>query len=708
MRSRIFPIIVLFASCITAIQGQSENYYVRRAPFSSDIYDEFSPVFYKSGIVFCSNRNQKVFSGYYTSKKKPFFRIFYADTSKNTGDIQLLAGEINSNLNNGPVSFNASGDTVYFSRNLVVKGSFNDIAAPENKLGLYFAALREGKWDNITELRFNDPAWNVTTPSLSPDGRRLYFASDKADGSGGSDIYFSDWENGYWNNPVNLGPIVNTAGNEAYPFVNAQGELFFSSDGHPGKGAKDIFFTKEIDSAWIKPIALAAPINSKGNDFGLVTDNTMSMGYFSTDRTEKLDIYYFKTVYPQFLYCEKQNDNRYCRTFNNDGVIDDDPLLLSSAWDFGNGNIISGYSATFCFEKPGKYIVKQDIIDRKTGRIVFNKLTAEVEVSHDGLPYIISDDYAVAGNKTILRSEPDSPGFETLAYYWDFNNTGSERNKEAVHLFSEAGNYQVKLMTDVREKETGKIRQTCISKSINVIDSSQKITKHKKQKTTDLGSKENINVRNIYSAATEISKKAFYAVQIMISEKNVSVDDNTFYKVAPQYQIKAIWLPEKKAYSYIIAEETSFMAAYRAYREAIGWGFKNAVINTFLPQTQGESDIWNFKRTYGTRSDQYFFNNGSSISPNAADKLDRLVLLLKRNPEIKMMVVAYTEKNGDELAGIELSSKQAKAIVNYLVNAGIQAERLTSNGYGSAHQIAESFPESERIKNRRIDFIVIN
>ena len=127
----------------------------------------------------------------------------------------------------------------------------SELSSVRNKLGIFYAVFDGNDWTKIRELRINNEWYNVTTPWLSPDGKRLYFASDKPGGYGGSDLYYCQLENDYWDDPVNLGPVINTKGNESYPFINAAGEFFFSSDGHPGMGGKDIFFSRLSDTSWI-------------------------------------------------------------------------------------------------------------------------------------------------------------------------------------------------------------------------------------------------------------------------------------------------------------------------------------------------------------------------------------------------------------------------------------------------------------------------
>ena len=215
-----------------------------------------------------------------------------------------MSKDLKTKLNDGPASFSRNSDTIYFSRNLVVDGNFKLLSTSRNKLGLFYAVPEAKGWSKVRELRFNTEWFNITMPCLSRDSKRLYFASDKPDGYGGMDIYYSNWKNGYWEDPVNLGPLINTAGNETYPFINETGELFFSSDGLKGLGGKDIFVTKQRGLEWFPPVRLEAPLNSEYDDFGIVTNAVMNEGYFSSKRGKTIDIYGFRSELMQVWFSE--------------------------------------------------------------------------------------------------------------------------------------------------------------------------------------------------------------------------------------------------------------------------------------------------------------------------------------------------------------------------------------------------------------------
>jgi outer membrane protein OmpA-like peptidoglycan-associated protein len=708
MKERIaITVTLLFAVFMSSAQ-QSDNYLVRKAPFSTQKYDEFSPVYYRKSIIFCSNRNPAKISGYSTPDKKGFFKIYSVDTTGSAKGARPLHGDINSHLNNGPATFNSRGDTVYFSRNLIVEGSYKDISGRGNKLGLFYAVLKNGEWIGVTEMRFNDNSWNVTTPFLAPDGKRLYFACDKPDGFGGSDLYYSQWKDGYWNNPVNLGRVINTGGNEAYPFLNESGDLFFSSDSLPGKGGKDIFFSKYTDTTWIKPVGLNAPINSKANDFGFISDNLLNRGYFSSDRGNLLDIYSFRMVYPQFLYCPQQQAPRSCFRFSDDESIAIDPVQLQYTWIFGDGSSASGSAVEHCYEKAGKFTLHEDIVEKKTGRRVFNKLLLQIDLKSNEEPYIISDDIASEGEAFKLTAGIEAAGYEIASAYWDLGKNGQDRGTSITRFFNEEGVIPVKLLVNVRETATGKLRQTCISKTITV------------GKEAGFGEKETdsadvIHVREgyrmkgiekIFSAKDAIDNSVF-RVQILASEKKIQADNHAFYNLAPLYAVRSEFDSTEKKYVYFIDEQQSLMDAYPAFRNAVSLGYKDAVVKSQVLKG-AEQDLWNFKKTYGTSSDLYFMNNGTSLSPKAVPALDELALILKRNEGMKIIVAAYTDNTVSASAGLMLSRKQALGIVNYLIDKGIAKSQMIAAGYGSLRPIAPDFPEEESRRNRRVDFIPVN
>lgn len=160
-----------------------------------------------------------------------------------------------------------------------------------NKTGtlLQFAAHEQGNsnWSKPGGVKLikNGDSYSFLHPAVTENGQRLYFVSDMAGGYGGTDIYYADWDKATqkWKKPVNMGPVVNTSGNELYPFIH-NNKLFFSSSGLPGFGGLDIFLFN-TDQPDVAPVHLPYPVNTQADDLNPVLDDTKWLLYFTSDRT---------------------------------------------------------------------------------------------------------------------------------------------------------------------------------------------------------------------------------------------------------------------------------------------------------------------------------------------------------------------------------------------------------------------------------------
>jgi outer membrane protein OmpA-like peptidoglycan-associated protein/tetratricopeptide (TPR) repeat protein len=159
---------------------------------------------------------------------------------------------------------------------------------------LYRYRVSAGAWSEPIELMLFGDSVNLGHPSWSADGQRLYFAaSGDPESYGGADLYYAQLTDAGWGSPINLGPTVNTSGNEVFPHAGADGTLYFASDGHPGMGGLDLFKTIQNKRKWQRPEAFGYPVNSGADDFGLVLDprqsthpDTLLAGVFSSARAD--------------------------------------------------------------------------------------------------------------------------------------------------------------------------------------------------------------------------------------------------------------------------------------------------------------------------------------------------------------------------------------------------------------------------------------
>ena len=315
----------------------SANWRTSFVDINSDAED-FCPVFYNKGLVFVSNRskndrvkkrsshsigvpafckiyyigdtkNIKILSGYQPpnlseSKTEP---VLWEDAlpgakikKSNTTSASILDMGIKTHLNIGPVTFSSDGKTAYYNWNARIQKKDGGVS----RLELFSTSYINGSFTGEKGFQYNGTDYSVEHPSLSADGQFLYFSSNRKGGLGAFDIYSCKKNDSSWSTPKNLGKLVNTDGNEMFPFADAQGNLYFASDGWPGLGALDIFYVKMKNGMPVGPPQnLGYPVNSSYDDFGITVAADSASGYFSSNRRDGNDDIY------RFAYLKDINEN---------------------------------------------------------------------------------------------------------------------------------------------------------------------------------------------------------------------------------------------------------------------------------------------------------------------------------------------------------------------------------------------------------------
>lgn len=710
MTLKHLPVFLIVLILPLVASGQSETYSIKKAKFSSNSSDEFSPVYYKNGIVFCSNMTRSLVRNYLTPDDKGLLNIVFADTI--TGKSRIFSNNLRTIFNDGPASFSKNGDTVYFSRNIRTDVNRDELS-PRNKLGVFSAVLENGNWGKILDFRFNNEYYNITTPFISPDGKRLFFAADNPGGMGGTDIYYCDWKGDYWDDPVNMGPEVNTQGNESYPSVNSEGGVFFSSDGHPGFGGKDIFYTRQSGGKWLPPAHLDSPVNSKYDDFSLIADPVMSRGYFSSNREGTVDIYQFRTNVRQLFYCDKQRINQYCFKFTDKDKIAIDSRYLQLVWNFGDGTTAQGLNAEHCFKGPGKFKVRLDATDKKTGRVVFTKLSFDLDLRDIEQPVILSPASAMAGTPVTLDGMTSNfAGSEILNYTWHFGDGKYSKDGNTQHIYPEKGDYDIRLGLIVRNDKTGVIREVCSLKPLKVFSTTAEKEAFDRKSAepapvVDIFDFDQAVTSNVWSAENSLNEFIAYRLEVLRSKTKLEKSDEAFRKLPDKYTLREIFLNGENAYSYTIAEEHTLMATYPSYSEVSNLGFTEANVYSVVVEEPSERELNNLEKVFGVSTDRLFVGNTQTLSSSGTQLLDLVLGFMAKYPALRLQVACHTDNTGSAPANLTLSGRRAEAMVNYLVINGVSRNRLVPKGYGGTRPIAPNYQESDRKNNRRIDFTIL-
>ncbi len=257
---------------------------------------EFSPAYYQNGIVFVSSRNQQ---GKIDKQiNETYFELFYSDVDATGMPLSPSPFSVrwSDAQHEGPVTFDREGRVLYFTSNSIHKKNDDKKVA---HLKIYEAIKGQNDWKDVRALSFNSDNYDCAHPTLSADGKKLFFASNMSGGYGGMDLYFVEKTPTGWSAPINLGSDINTAGNEIFPFIHSSGNLFFSSNGYDGFGGLDIFMIDISSRKWGKVTNLGEPFNSPADDLGLILNPEGNRGYFASSRdggAGKDDIYLFEAA----------------------------------------------------------------------------------------------------------------------------------------------------------------------------------------------------------------------------------------------------------------------------------------------------------------------------------------------------------------------------------------------------------------------------
>ena len=263
---------------LSKVKSRPNYYRIKNLDDLNTRFAEYSPA-YKDGVLyFTSNRDSR---SIYVVTGSPFTDIYRATArgaNVDQGSIAPLDDIINyDDVNEGSMAISPDGSSIIFA-----KGNSGK-ASGYSEVNLFFTRYRNGQWTEPRPLSINDAdSWD-STPALSPEGTTLYFSSNRPGGYGGADIYSAQLDRrGRWVDVRNLGPIINTPGEEVFPFVSQSGKLYFSSNGHPGFGNLDLYVaTREYGNITVEN--LGEPMNSSSDDFALY-EFDLTRGFFASNR----------------------------------------------------------------------------------------------------------------------------------------------------------------------------------------------------------------------------------------------------------------------------------------------------------------------------------------------------------------------------------------------------------------------------------------
>ena len=625
---------VLLAQTDAVDQNQSVSLH-NAAEINSQGYD-FSPTFYRDGLVFVSSRRQT--GPVDESLGETFFELYFAPLDPNGVPKQPrpFSLAINSRSHEGPVTFNREQNKIYYS-------------STQGRVKIYQAERGELDWENVQPLPFNNEDYTFRHPAISPDGRMLYFASNMPGSKGGLDIWVVLKEGNGWSQPINMGGKVNTPKDEAFPFMHDSGTLFFSSKGHKGYGGLDLFMMDVSGGYFGEVINLGPPFNSKQDDLGIILRPDGKRGYFASNRPGgkgKDDIYYFEApkgiqgvTFPEIsnvsiaVYSEYTGRSVawaavhiYEREVGKDGKeklykLGDIPSSSGEGQlNFQRQGIEEGEAnePLFLTNEQGKGYTTLDV-SREYVILVEKSGFATKEV-------VYKPEENVYNRPVDIGLEPDN--CITLSGLTE-NTYGEVLPRTTIRII----NGCTDKMSTLSSNANGTF-QTCIEKGcefeiISELPGYQKLSKT--ISTVDLRSKRSFSVKMRMQPAPAAG----------------SSDEKPAQPAAPDTSSK-------------ISKARTLVRSGELRRSDI---------------KQGAAFILD---------DIHYDFEKADIREGEAGSLDELAQLMKEDDSMEIELIAHTDCRGEEAYNLKLSLERAESAKAYLIDKGIEPNRIRAFGYGEA------------------------
>lgn len=636
--------------------------------------DEFSPTYFKNDLVFVSARERKAsvkrFNRWSDEEDKPFTEIYTTKRNQvgepeeyifNYGKVEKFSKSLSSKYHDGPLSFNAEFNEIYYTRSNMEKSDDKII-----RLKVYQSKGAPSKYSEPRSLPFNSDEYSVLHPSLSDDGEILFFASDMPGGFGGYDLYASYLEDGRWSPPVNLGPTVNTEGNEVFPFHHESETLYFASNGLVGMGGLDIYKTTDSYGSWTDPVNLGYPINTVDDDFGFIINDEQTHGYFSSNRKGKGgdDIYTFTklsvTVEISVFDEETKMPIEAADVFtpcsevqnfltNQDGKVIME-LPLNKACDFAAEKL--GY-------QPNS--IRLSSKNEPPGKTLYVQIPLKLECI-----------FSVSG--TIVDGFSNEPVDSALVRMRSF--CGNEEDELSMYTDAE-GKY---LFRDVRED--------C---DIRVTVEKPGFTEG--SVTFKTGTECGENVAGLDTIVQSIPLYC-YGPLCENNKDTLGPDDPPIG-------------PDKCVTDSIELEDGTIRVEY-CDGTASEFGTDDLVVDIDKDGNRKERPSVGKAKLVNI----YYDYDKANIRRDARKGLNDLVTILQAYPDSKIKITSHTDARGKKGYNKRLSKRRAEAVIRYLMDKGIDKKRLRAKGMGEEVMINNCYDgvecsEEQHQENRRTEFMII-
>lgn len=681
MKIALYILLVTLAWA-TSINGWSQSYTIDTVDFNSSAMD-FGPVYYKDGVIYCSNRKSRILSNYFDENSTRVTDLYFWNDSTGVSEFQ---SNLNTKVHEGPICFTLNQDTLFSTQNQLA--SIKGFNGKENPLGIYMKTFKEGKWGTSVKLPFVDVMYSYAHPYYHPTSKRLYFSSNIEGGKGGMDLYYSELINGTWSDPVNLGDNINTAKNELFPFIDGSHVLYFSTNYYSDNGDLDIYYTSTTGDAWSTPTKLDEPINSSFDDFSYISDSTNDRGYFSSNRSGNDDIYSFSYIYPTFDDCEENHKPSLCWEFAEEEAVDLDSVPVVYQWVISTGDTIKGLSIEYCFPDTGYYEISLSLHDTITDLTYMNVGEYALSIEAFNRPYIESKDTVSINSSISLQADISRlTNYDIKEYFWDLGDGKMSKGANITYTPEEVGYIYPILGVIAINKITKEEEKLCAYKVIEVYEPPY-------YDSTDIIAGYDENELDIIEHTEAPNDTMMYSVQLFESDSLYSTDDSLFSELVNRVYPRL--LDQKGTYSYEIMYGENISSLYDDFAKAIELGFDETILQqiaknaltmdtSFFTRLNNATlvNLLSSGALDGIASNElsiYFDVNSYTVIPQYRDSINQICSGIDKNSIF--LIEGHTDANGSFEYNLKLSENRVKEVKQILFRHGFFENNMTSVWFG--------------------------
>lgn len=492
----------------------------------------------------------------------------------------------------------------------------------------------------------NNPKSLESTASITPDGKTIYFASDRINGQGGLDIYKTTMlANGTWSAPVNLGPEINTKANEDAPFIHPdQKTLFFTSDGHNTMGGRDIFVTRLVGAKWSNPENMGYPVNTTVNDnyFTLIADGTR--GYFSSDRKGGMggqDIYYID------MPADAANI----------------PLTM----------------------------IKGKILNAETGKPMPTKIYLIDNKTDKKLDFVYDPD-PVTGNYLVIL--PPAKDYDMVIESEGFLPYTLNINIPNQTYFYEL--YQMINLKTIRQFDVVVGQEVQVKNAFYDTDQDVKadLRKTHEAKLVQAG---NVDVYDMMlDLIASQDKEGMNYLSDLIQMKDPIEDVNFDEKQNSRIEVAS------RTYYYDESDESKF--EQKKVDGKTIFSLPTFIMKDEVKKQKEQAKATVFDKAVLAKSAKIYFDAGKSdLKAQYNGQLDAILAELNKYPALGVEILGFASVEGTEELNRELSNKRAIAVLDYINHKGIVRRRIVAKGYGATKDQTASKEEGRRVEVNIVD-----